>query len=53
MPYGIPKKVGGDSPENVRKMDDCVNAVMKHKGYSKSRAIAICKSALGFTKKNT
>lgn len=54
MPYGIPASKGGESKENVRKMEACVKRVMtQHRnenGFKKSNAIAICKSALGFTK---
>jgi hypothetical protein len=51
MPYGIPKSKGGESLTNVSKMESCVRQVMqKQKGIDKSRAIAICKSSMGFTK---
>jgi hypothetical protein len=51
MPYGIPKEKGGDSAENVRKMESCVKNLMnKDPKLTKDRAIAICKSSLGFTK---
>lgn len=49
MPYGIAKTKGGDSAANVKRMDDCVQAVMK-KGNSRLRSILICKKSLGFTK---
>lgn len=49
MPYGIPASKGGDSPANVKRMDDCVQAVMS-KGNSKLKAILVCKKSLGFTK---
>lgn len=45
MPYGISKEDGGDSPSNVRWMEDCVAKVMKT-GKSKQSAIAICKAQL-------
>ena len=45
MPYGISKDAGGDSPENVNKMESCVQKVMKG-GKSKDSAIAICKTTL-------
>ena len=45
MPYGIPKNIGGDSPENVKWMEGCVNKVMKT-GRPKPSAIAICKTQL-------
>lgn len=52
MPYGISKKQGGDSPSNVRFMERCVKRVMRQKkGYSKGRAIAICKKSLERRKK--
>ena len=41
MPYGISKEHGGDSAENVAKVDRCVKRVMSD-GTPKSRAIAIC-----------
>lgn len=49
MPYGIPKEKGGDSLENVAKMEPVVGA-LRRKGRSESSAIAIAKSTLGFTK---
>lgn len=49
MPYGIAKTKSGDSAANVKRMDDCVQAVMK-KGNSKLKAILMCKRSLGFTK---
>ena len=51
MPYGIPKEKGGDSPENDRKMEDCVHSIMKKQGISKQRAIRICKDSLFGKKK--
>ncbi len=45
MPYGIPKKEGGDSKQNVKDMETCVSSVMK-KGKSKDSAIVICKSSM-------
>lgn len=51
MPYGVPKEKGGDSVENVAKMERCVQHVMSGGKYTKEQAIAICKSRLGFTKK--
>jgi hypothetical protein len=44
MPYGIDKKLGGDSPSNVKWMERCVKRVMVD--YSKGKAIAICKTIL-------
>jgi hypothetical protein len=49
VPYGIPKDKGGDSPQNVAKMERCVAQVQK-RGQSKLSAILICKKSLGFTK---
>lgn len=42
MPYGIAKKLGGDSPKNVRWMEDCVAALRK-KGHDTVSAVRICK----------
>ena len=52
MPYGIPTSKGGDSVRNVAKMERCVEQVMAKQGVSKDRAIAICKTSLGFTKES-
>ena len=47
MPYGIDKSIGGDSPENIRRIKSCVTSVMRdNPGYSKARAISICKAQL-------
>lgn len=51
MPYGVDKKIGGDSPENVKWMEKCVSRVTGQKDKNgntidKSRAIAICKATL-------
>jgi hypothetical protein len=49
MPYGIPKDIGGDSPENIEWMENCVEKVepkMKGRKDPKGSAIAICKTAL-------
>lgn len=47
MPYGIAKEKGGDSPDNVRKVEHCVQSIMrKNKGMSKESAIRICKSQM-------
>jgi hypothetical protein len=46
MPYGIDKKLGGDSPSNVKWMEKCVKRVMMGEKLSKGRAIAICKNTL-------
>lgn len=51
MPYGVDKKQGGDSPENVSWMERCVKSVMsKNSKLSKGSAIAICKTQLSKTK---
>ena len=42
MPYGISRKVGGDTPALDKKVEDCV-ARLTAKGYSKVSAIKICK----------
>lgn len=52
MPYGIPKELGGDSPENIEWMENCVLKVMKT-GKNKSSAIAICKATLEKVKGDT
>jgi anaerobic ribonucleoside-triphosphate reductase len=47
MPYGIDKKLGGDSPSNVKFMESCVKSVTEsNPDYSKSKAVAICKAQL-------
>jgi len=43
MPYGIAKKVGGDTATADKWMEDCISAVMK-KGTPKLSAILICKT---------
>jgi hypothetical protein len=45
MPYGVDKKLGGDSPSNTKFMERCVADKVK-KGKSKSEAIALCKYIL-------
>lgn len=45
MPYGLPKEIGGDSPENNEKMERCIARVMTQ-GKDKIRAIKICKAML-------
>ena len=45
-PYGIPKEKGGESPANVKKMEDCVGRVMKEQDLDKVAAIRICKKSL-------
>jgi hypothetical protein len=46
LPYGISKKHGGDSLENVAKVKSCVDQVMKRDGVSKESAIRICKDSI-------
>jgi hypothetical protein len=43
MPYGMPKEMGGDSPENIKWMEACITKVKKS-GKDEGNAIAICKS---------
>ena len=50
MPYGVAKEHGGDSPENVSRMERCVAHVVKQ-GHAKDHAIAICKASLFGKKK--
>jgi hypothetical protein len=57
MPYGIPKSRGGDSKENVGKMEKCVNDIhgtnkKTGKSYTKGEKIAICKAQLFGDKKS-
>jgi hypothetical protein len=52
MPYGIPKRYGGDSPANVAKMERCVEKCRRNNpGYSKASCIAICKNSIFKNKK--
>jgi len=52
MPYGIPQSKGGDNAKNIKKMENCVEGVMKeNQKLTKSSAIAICKVRLGFVEK--
>jgi hypothetical protein len=46
MPFGVDKKLGGDSPSNVKWMERCVSSVMEKSNRPKSSAIAICKSQM-------
>lgn len=51
MPYGIDKNLGGDSPENERFMENCINSIKGNnkrtgKPYTKGEKVAICKVAL-------
>lgn len=49
MPYGIPN----ETPTQTAKMERCVKKVMADQpNLSESSAIAICKTSLGYTKKN-
>lgn len=50
-PYRIDKEQGGDSPENVKWMENCVRKVMDQ-GKDKGSAIAICKTSLKKSKGN-
>jgi hypothetical protein len=43
MPYGLPKKKGGDTPRNDAWMEHCV-ADVTAKGHSRLSAILICKA---------
>lgn len=45
MPYGIAKKVGGDTAATDARMQRCVTDVMA-KGYKKENAIRICKTSI-------
>jgi hypothetical protein len=45
MPYGVAKKLGGDSAKNDAYMERCVAAVQKQ-GHSKVSAIRICKAGM-------
>jgi len=45
VPYGLSKRIGGDTPANDAKMERCI-ADLQAKGYSKLAAIKICKSAI-------
>lgn len=45
MPYGMAKRVGGDSPENDSLMERCVEQLMSQ-GKDKTSAIRICKASI-------
>ena len=46
-PYGIAASVGGDSKDNVAKLERCVvNVMAEDKGIDKAQAVAICKAAI-------
>jgi len=47
MPYGLPKSTGGDSPSNIKKMEECIKSVKKkNPDYDKVRCIRICKAGI-------
>lgn len=46
MPYGVPKRKGGDSAENTEKMERCVQSIMEKQDVDKETAIRICKDSL-------
>ena len=46
MPYGLSKKIGGDTPANDAKMERCVQKVMARGKVTKLSAILICKSSI-------
>ncbi len=48
MPYGLPKRKGGDTAANDAWMERCI-AKVQAQGHSKLSAILICKST--FAKK--
>lgn len=50
MPYGLSKKVGGDSAANDAKMEACI-ARLTGEGKSKLSAILICKASIQHTTK--
>jgi len=52
MPYGIPKDKGGDSPENVKKLEKCIAEVgQKNSHLDDDNLIRICKDqTFGSTK---
>lgn len=56
MPYGISKKVGGDTPATTARMVRCIQD-LQQQGHSKLSAILICKTSiqrsLGNRKKGT
>lgn len=45
MPYGLSKKIGGDTATNNAKMERCIKHVMAN-GTPKLNAILICKSSI-------
>lgn len=45
MPYGLSKKIGGDTAANDARMERCIQDVMRQ-GKSKLSAILICKASI-------
>ena len=45
MPYGLSKKIGGDTAANDAKMERCIQKVTAT-GKNKLQAILICKASL-------
>lgn len=45
MPYGISKKVGGDTAATDARMERCVTD-LQSQGHSKLSAILICKASI-------
>lgn len=50
-PYGVEKHIGGDSKENTKYIEDCVNGISGEnkktgKPYTKGEKIAICKASM-------
>lgn len=50
MPYGLSKKIGGDTAANDAKMARCITDVMAQ-GHDKLQAILICKASVQGTTK--
>jgi hypothetical protein len=46
MPYNVDKDQGGDSKDNTKWMENCVDSVMSKSGKDKPSAVAICKAQL-------
>jgi hypothetical protein len=51
MPYGLSKKIGGDTSANDAKMERCIKDVMAGGQHNKLRAILICKASIQGTRK--
>lgn len=51
MPYGLPKRIGGDSKKNDATMKKRVDAIMRS-GHSKVSAIKIAKAQMDRAKKS-